>query len=86
MARSNDFRFKAISAGVLFIVVSSAMAQQFPLSSGGCGVSSTGIEGCSWMTGVPTADNVVGGKALFVTTYVLAPNAPLRIPVPVSTT
>lgn len=50
-------------------------AQMFPASNGGCSVSPTGVEGCNWMSHLPTEQS-----GLFVTTYTLAPGAPLAGP------
>jgi hypothetical protein len=69
----------------LFLLISAltATAQVFPSSNGSCRVAASGLEGCNWMSGAPgkagpsktaAAPEI---PALFVTRFILAPDASL---------
>jgi hypothetical protein len=72
------------------ISIVTAAAQIMPESSGSCGVAASGVKSCDWISTVnlrkaaasqtteETSDLAHGsGPALFVTTFILAPGAPL---------
>jgi hypothetical protein len=77
------------TAFFLFILLSGhrGEAQVLPTSNGSCGISTSGLESCDWMSAVTlrkagttkTADTAADSRPkLFVTRYILAPGAPLN--------
>src|SRR5258705_4073363 len=56
-----------------------ASSQQYPASTAGCRVSSSGVQGCSFWTSLPKDHG--GNPPLLVTKYVLEPGAPLQPPI-----
>ena len=82
---------RRLPAICLFISISivTATAQIMPKSSGSCGVAASGVASCDWISTINirkaasrTTDGTSdlahnSGPALFVTTFILAPGAPL---------
>jgi hypothetical protein len=80
----NHMRFVQLLCLLALCTGFATTAQILPSSSGSCSVSPTGLEGCTWMSGVRShlgKQTEKGKTALFVTFYTLAPGAPLRTPV-----
>jgi hypothetical protein len=77
--------FAYVQKILLFIAIgSNPFAQDFPASTGSCGVSANSTEGCNWTSGITLGQNDQSREVrlqLFTTTYVLAPGAPLSTPV-----
>ena len=70
------------------ICIGTMAAQVTPKSNGSCGVAASGVESCDWMSAIDIRkdvttqtterrSNLVHDSDLFVTTYILAPGAPL---------
>jgi hypothetical protein len=83
---------RRVPAICVFISISiiTAAAQIMPKSSGSCGVAASGMASCDWISTInirkaatsQTTDETNdvahdSGPALFVTTFILAPGAPL---------
>ena len=83
---------RRLPAIFVFISISTvtAAAQIIPKSSGSCGVAASGVASCDWISTInirraasrQTTDETSdlardSGPALFVTTFILAPGAPL---------
>lgn len=72
------------------ICIGTMAAQVTPKSNGSCGVTASGVESCDWMSAIDIRKDVTtqtterrshlvrdSDSDLFVTTYILAPGAPL---------
>lgn len=68
---------------LLLISALTATAQVLPSSNGSCRVAASSLEGCNWMSGVPSKTGpskttaATETPALFITGFILAPDASL---------